>query len=179
MEALSLFYKLSVDDDPFLHLRNGWHDSFLCVFLKVPSVDQQHREPGKRVGQADFQAPPQNYRKRVSRGVDLKFLFFFFCPFAISWATPTAYGGSQARGRIKAVATGLHESHSNSGSKLCLPPTPQLMAMPDLSPTEQGQGLNPWPHGSQSDSLTAEPRQERLEMLVLASFQVPFMPAWA
>ena len=33
------------------------------------------------------------------------FLLFFF--FAISWATPAAYGGSRARGRIGAVATGL------------------------------------------------------------------------
>ena len=32
---------------------------------------------------------------------------FFFSLFAISWAAPAAYGGSQARGRIGAVATGL------------------------------------------------------------------------
>ena len=29
-------------------------------------------------------------------------------------ATPTAYGGSQAKGLIGAVATGLHDSHSHS-----------------------------------------------------------------
>ena len=33
--------------------------------------------------------------------------FFFFGLFAISWAAPMAYGGSQARGLIGAVATGL------------------------------------------------------------------------
>ena len=33
---------------------------------------------------------------------------------AISWAAPAAYGGSQARGRIGAVATGLRQSHSNA-----------------------------------------------------------------
>ena len=65
----------------------------------------------------------------------------------ISWATPMAYGGSQARGPIGAVATGLHQSHSNTGSKLHLQPTPQLIAMPDPQPTEQGQGSNPQPHG--------------------------------
>ena len=43
------------------------------------------------------------------------FFFFFFCPFAISWAAPAAYGGSQARGQIGAIATGLHQSHSNGG----------------------------------------------------------------
>ena len=54
--------------------------------------------------------------------------FFFFLSFvvvvivvvvvvAISWAAPAAYGGSQARGPIRAVATGLHQSHSNAGSE--------------------------------------------------------------
>ena len=32
-------------------------------------------------------------------------------------ATPVAYGISQARGGIGAVASGLHHSHSNMGSK--------------------------------------------------------------
>ena len=50
---------------------------------------------------------------------------------AISWAAPAAYGGSQARGLIGAVATGLRQSHSNAGSELRLQPTPQLTATPD------------------------------------------------
>ena len=32
------------------------------------------------------------------------FFFFFFVFFAISWAAPAVYGGSRARGRIRAVA---------------------------------------------------------------------------
>ena len=44
-------------------------------------------------------------------------------------AVPVAYGGSQARGPIRAVATGLH--HSSSESEPRLQPTPQLTAMPD------------------------------------------------
>ena len=71
------------------------------------------------------------------------FLFFFFCLFvflsfvvvvvvvAISWAAPAAYGGSQARGPIGAVATGLRQRHSNAGSEPRLQPTPQLTATPD------------------------------------------------
>ena len=51
------------------------------------------------------------------------YLFFFFCPFR---ATPMAYGSSQARGLIGAVASSLCQSHSNTGSKLRLRPTPQL-----------------------------------------------------
>ena len=71
-------------------------------------------------------------------------LFFFFFVFylfffvvvvvvflAISWAAPAACGGSQARGRIGAVATGLRQSHSNMGSEPRLQPTPQLTATPD------------------------------------------------
>ena len=42
-----------------------------------------------------------------------------------------AYGGSQARGQIRATVASLHQSQSNTRSKPCLQPTPQLMAMPD------------------------------------------------
>ena len=43
-------------------------------------------------------------------------------------AAPTTYGSSQARGQIGAVNASLHHSHSNTGSKMCLRPTPQLNA---------------------------------------------------
>ena len=56
---------------------------------------------------------------------------FFFCLFAFSRAALVAFGGSQARGLIGAVAAGLCQSHSNVGSKPRLRPTPQLTAMPD------------------------------------------------
>ena len=49
---------------------------------------------------------------------------------AISWAAPAAYGGSQARGQIGAVAAGLLQSHSNARSEPRLRPTPQLTATP-------------------------------------------------
>ena len=50
------------------------------------------------------------------------------CLFAVSWATPAAYGGSQARGQIGALASGLCQSHSNVGSESHLQPTPRLTA---------------------------------------------------
>ena len=68
------------------------------------------------------------------------FLLLSFCLFvvvvvvvvvAISWAAPAAYGGSQAKGLIGVVATGLCQSHSHTGSEAHLQPTPQLMATPD------------------------------------------------
>ena len=46
-------------------------------------------------------------------------------------AAPEAYGGSQARGPIGAVAAGLLHSNSNAASKRHLWPSPQLTAMPD------------------------------------------------
>ena len=72
----------------------------------------------------------------------LFYLFIYFCLFvffvvvvvvivAISWAAPAAYGGSQARGPIGAVAPGLCQSHSNVGSEPSLQPTSQLTATLD------------------------------------------------
>ena len=58
----------------------------------------------------------------------LSFLSFFFFLFI---ATPTAYGGSQARGGIGAIAAGLHLNLSDSESQPSLRPTPQFMATPD------------------------------------------------
>ena len=49
---------------------------------------------------------------RNNRSEDI-FPFFVFC---LLRAAPVAYGGSQARGLIRAVATGLHHSHSNAAS---------------------------------------------------------------
>ena len=80
------------------------------------------------------------------------FLTFFFF-FLLFRATPVACGSSQANGRIRAIAASLRHSHSNVGSEPHLRPTPQLMATPDPKPTEQGQGLNPYPHGYSSGLL--------------------------
>ena len=55
------------------------------------------------------------------------YAFFFF----LFRATIAAYGSSQARGPIGAVAAGLRHSHSNVGSEPHLRPTPQLTATPD------------------------------------------------
>ena len=55
----------------------------------------------------------------------------FILFFDLFRATPTAYGGSQASGRIRAVAAGLHYGQSSAGSERLLQPTPQLMATPD------------------------------------------------
>ena len=63
--------------------------------------------------------------------------FFFFLSFSLSLsllrAAPTAYGGSQARGRIEAIAAGLHHSHSNARSE------PRLRQI--LNPQSEARGF--------------------------------------
>ena len=56
---------------------------------------------------------------------------FSFCLFLLFRATPEAYGSSQARGRIGAVAASLHQGHSNAGSEPRLQLKPQLTATLD------------------------------------------------
>ena len=64
------------------------------------------------------------------RAHDLLFTSFFFS-FCLFRAAPAAYGGSQARGLIRATAAGVCHSDSNGRSEPRLRPTPQLKAMPD------------------------------------------------
>ena len=44
------------------------------------------------------------------------FFHYFILIFLLFRATSVAYGGSQARGQIGAMAAGLHHTHSNAGS---------------------------------------------------------------
>ena len=56
-------------------------------------------------------------RKNFNPPLNITVFFFLFVFFAISWATPMAYGGSQARGPFRAVAADLRQSHSNARSE--------------------------------------------------------------
>ena len=63
------------------------------------------------------------------------YIYIFFFPLYLSLslfkATPMAYGGSQARGPMGAIATSLRQSHSNWESEPSLQPIPQLTSTPD------------------------------------------------
>ena len=87
------------------------------------------------------------YYSAIKRNMVLSFFsfFFFFCLFRAALA---AYGGSQARGQIRATDAGLHHSHINARSEPHLQTTLQLTATQNPKPTKQGQGLNLKPHGS-------------------------------
>ena len=58
------------------------------------------------------------------------FHFFIF----IFRSTPAVHGGSEPRGRIRAVGASPRHSHNNARSKPCLWPIPQLMATMILKP---------------------------------------------
>ena len=67
--------------------------------------------------------------KLLQQGGSFSFSFLFlFLPFR---AAPSAYGSSQARGQIGAIAASLHHSCSKARSELHLQSTLQLMAMLD------------------------------------------------
>ena len=68
----------------------------------------------------------------------LFFFFFFFWSFVLF------------RARVLSELQQLAYARDTArwGPSLILQDTPQLTATPDLQPTEQGQGLNPQPHGS-------------------------------
>ena len=70
--------------------------------------------------------------------VILNHYYYYYYYYLLFRATPAAYGNFQDKGRVRATATSLHHSH-NKGSEPCLQPTPQLMAMLDPRPIEQGQ----------------------------------------
>ena len=80
-----------------------------------------------------------NFLSSLGESSLLILLFFFFLVFLSFFlrATPAAYGDSQARGPIGAVATGLHHSHSNTGPEPCLQPTPQPQQHRILNPLSE------------------------------------------
>ena len=81
----------------------------------------------------------------------LSFLSFFR-------AAPMTYGGSQARGWIRATATGLHHSHSNARSELHLRTPSELIVTLDRARA----GIEPTFSGILVGFITTEPQRELL-----------------
>ena len=65
---------------------------------------------------------------KAQRGSHLFIYLFIYCLFR---AMPMAYGGSQARGQIGAIADSLRQNHSHVRPEPRLRPAPQLTATPD------------------------------------------------
>ena len=89
------------------------------------------------------------------------FLLFSFFPLHFR-AALASYGSSQAMGQIRAATAGLHHSHSNSGSKPHLQPTPRLTS----SSTHWAKsGIKPATSWILIRFVTAEPRWEFLHFV--------------
>ena len=95
----------------------------MCVCVCMWERDRERKKGKERRGKG------RELSIDITRNFSL--FFFFFCLSTFSRAAPEAYGGSQGRGLIGAVATGLHQSHSNEGYEPHLRRTPQLTATPD------------------------------------------------
>ena len=85
------------------------------------------------------------------------FFFFFFSFFLFFRAAPEAFGSSQTRGRIGAVAASQCHSRSNTRSKQHLPPSLQLMATHWVRPE-----IEPVSSWTLVGFYTAEPQWEPL-----------------
>jgi len=89
-----------------------------------PAVPGHPKEPGEEKHEA-LSAAKKTSAMCLQEGrkaneacfVVYLFIYLFICLFAFSCAAPTAHGGSQVRGLIGAVATGLSQSHSSLGSE--------------------------------------------------------------
>ena len=126
----------------------------LLTKLRCLPLTKRIRLPKLKIIKRHLQRMQKFRTSSQDRLLEIIFLCFFvlFC-FLLFRPAPSAYGSSQARSWIRATAAGLCHSHSNTGSEPHLWPTPQLMAMPGLWPTEQGQRSNLQPHGCLSDSF--------------------------
>ena len=84
------------------------------------------------------------------------FIYSFICLLILLLrAVPTAYGGSQARGGIRAAASSLRHSLSKTRTELHLQSATYTAAHSNAGSLtiEWGQGSNPHPHGHQPGSL--------------------------
>ena len=107
--------------------------SFCCS----PVTSHSESSAQRRHGRSGYSEAPFHY-KIPGPWITLVFIFFIFIiffNFLAFWLflgpLPRHMEIPRLGGLIKAVATGLHQSHRNSGSELHLQPTPQLAAMPD------------------------------------------------
>ena len=100
------------------------------------------------------------------------FLFFFLGLHLQHMEVPSL--GVELELQLQAYST---VSHSSARSEPCLQTTPQLIAMPDLEPTERSQGSNLHPLGFQLGSLSLSHNSSQWSHRVSFIFLIKFW--WA
>ena len=114
---------------------NNLSQDFFFLFsfhMEVPRLGVQLEQLPVYSTATTTQDPSYIGRDGVDTGIFIFIYLFIFVFLPFLGPLPTAYGGSQAGGRIGAVAASQRQSHSNAGSEPHLRPTPQLTATPDL-----------------------------------------------
>ena len=90
------------------------------------------------------------------------YLFMYLLTYLLTYFVSLSFQGhthsiwsSQARGPVRAVASRTYSTATAMPDlhELRLRLTPQLTATPDPEPINRDQGLNPQPHGSQSETI--------------------------
>ena len=92
------------------------------LFSTHLATGQQHR-PSQAIQYKTASLAHRSHRHVLRSSLHLfamLFFFFLFLSFCLFRAIPAAYGDSQARGLIGAVAAGLCQSQSHRGSESCL-----------------------------------------------------------
>ena len=84
-----------------------WEQSQHSIHSQREKKQAIHKEKGIKMASDSLTITLDQY---------LQISFFFFFCFFWGVAASAAYGSSQARGRIGAVAAGLHHSHSNAAT---------------------------------------------------------------
>ena len=102
-------------------------------YIKQILTDIKREFYGNTIIVGDFNTPhtstDRSSRQKINKATEIlsviiEELDFFF--FFLSTAASVAYGNSQSGGQIRAGATGLHHSHSNTRSEPHLSSKPQL-----------------------------------------------------
>ena len=103
-----------------LVLKQEWWGSFGLFLLWLPGSSKPNL--AHTVSETWFYS---SAFQSISRSLtNPSWLYLFIYLFSLFRATPAAYGSSQARSRIGAAATSLHQSHSNTRSR------PRLQSIP-------------------------------------------------
>ena len=81
--------------------------------------NEKHPPPSPSVSKSSYGCLPKWYQA-LSLTLPVSLEFILFLVFFFFRAAPVVYRASPSQGKIRAIATGLHHSHSNTRSKLHL-----------------------------------------------------------
>ena len=126
------------------------------VYLPSLSEDMLSASPSTRLifSQTSLKQSSSSSSGKELLGVFLVYYFILFILLILFFrAAPMAYGGFQARGWIRAVAASYAREPQQCRIQALFVTYTIALGNAVSLPTEQGEGSNPQPHRSQSDSF--------------------------